>query len=327
MRHGTQRPRSKSPGVLLAAALCLHTKHAQSEPIAIELSWEAPPECPSYVEVLAELNRIARAPTDRMMTTLHAQATIERVAGRYKLLLRTQREDHRGETELEASTCASLKRGATLVLALALGEGVAVGENESPTQVDPAEPTEVVMPAPDMRPEPFIEQDRSALRWSSWIAARGAAQFIGPSSWGADLGTAIEQRGWDAFVRASLWPAARMAKVETVQVRSEALTAALGACATVPIARWTLAGCAAFETGILRAWSVGAPQDDNAVAPWYAAVPSLVVRHSFARSLLFRLEAGVAVSLAPPVFAVHPVEIYRVARFVPTASIGFGIEP
>src|SRR5450432_1268070 len=119
---------------------------ARADPIPLELWWEAPPECPSYADVVAELDRIARVPADRVVTTLHAHAVIERVAGRYKLRLSTERDDHHGQTELETSSCGALKRGATLVLALALGEGVRLMDPKPLPARPPTEKEVAVVP-------------------------------------------------------------------------------------------------------------------------------------------------------------------------------------
>ena len=77
--------------------------------LPLDLTWDAPPECPSYAEVVTELERITRVKPGRDITSVRAQAQIERTPnGRYRLRLRTEREGQTGETDLDAASCPVL---------------------------------------------------------------------------------------------------------------------------------------------------------------------------------------------------------------------------
>jgi hypothetical protein len=120
--------------LLAIAAWFGPTAHAQSLPLT--LSWHAPKGCANKPEVLAELGRIARARPGRQIPALIADGRIVKVAGGYRLTLRTERDGRVGERTLGAAGCQALAREATLVLALAFGAGVELVE---PTQPPPRE--------------------------------------------------------------------------------------------------------------------------------------------------------------------------------------------
>jgi hypothetical protein len=325
-------------GVLCAA------RRAHADPLPVDLSWDAPAECPSQSEVMAELTRITRVKPDRVVTPIRAQAKIERTAdGRYKLRLTTQREDQTGDTDLEAATCPVLKRGVTLVLALALGDGVDLIDEKAlpttlPTAPEGGEPP--VSPAPAVAPKPAASEpssdtrepeliaQREPLRWSPWLAAAGAWGLVGKASLGSRFGLTVHQTHWAAFSHVTLWPRESAPDVEGVASSFSALSGALGGCARSPLAAWSLSACASFEVGVIRGSSQGAFRDGSASAPWYALGPSLVLIAPIYGSIALRAEAGLSIAPSPPHFALHSFgDVYDVSRFVPVASLGIAFEP
>jgi hypothetical protein len=325
-------------GVLCAA------RRAHADPLPVELSWDAPVECPSRSEVMAELGRITRVKPGRVVTPISAQAKIERMAdGHYKLRLTTQREDQTGDTDLEAATCPVLKRGVTLVLALALGDGVDLVDEKTPPPAPPAAPEVGAAPAPPARagsPKPAatatpadtreraLTTPGESLHWSPWLAAAGAWGLVGKPSLGGRFGLTVHQTHWAAFSHVTLWPRESAPQVEGVAASFSALSAALGGCVRGPFAAWSLSACASFELGAIRGTSQGAFQDGSASAPWYAVGPSLVLIAPIYGSIALRAEAGLSIALDPPHFALHSFgDVYDVSRFVPVASLGIAFEP
>jgi hypothetical protein len=110
--------------VLVTACALLAPAATHATELPLELTWEAPPECPSAAVVRAELERVVRVRRGRTVPRLIARAQIESHDGRWHLRLQTLRDNVAGERRLEASSCASLVGAATLVLGLAFGEGV-----------------------------------------------------------------------------------------------------------------------------------------------------------------------------------------------------------
>src|SRR5450432_143314 len=113
-------------GSLLGLGVALWARGADAEPLPLELEWRAPEDCPSGDEVRVELERIAHVNAEREPTPLVAHAHIQRVQNGYFLELFTLKDGQLGKKKLFAKSCASLKEAATLVLALAFGDGVEV---------------------------------------------------------------------------------------------------------------------------------------------------------------------------------------------------------
>lgn len=300
--------------------------------LPLDLTWDAPAECPSYGEVVTELERITRVKPGREITPVRAQAKIERTPdGRYRLRLLTEREGQTGETELDATSCPVLKRGVTLVLALTLGDGVdVVGEAEGAKVDGPRpdatadEPTPEI-PAPVVPSRPPAEpagSDRASLRFSPWLAASGAWGLLRKPSFGPQLGVALGKQHWQARLDVTFWPPVAGARYQNIESSYLAFVGALGGCARILPAGWSLAGCAGLQIGAIHGSSQGAFRDGSATAPWYAVAPSVVI--TAPAPVAVRLEASVAVAFEPPRFAIqYAQDVYTVSRVVPALSIGF----
>ena len=316
-------------GYFLASA-----RQAHAEPLPIDLSWEAPPECPSYDEVMAELSRITRVKPGRTVTHIRADAQIEHTAdNRYRLRLRTQREDQSGDTDLDAATCAVLKRGVTLVLALALGDGVDLVDEPAPPPppVDVPEPP-AAPPPPVARPKPPVPvapvaiAPSSEVRWSPWLAATGASGLTAKAALGPQIGLELGQLHWHALAQLSYWPSASAPRAQGIDSSYSAFIGALGGCGRVPFGAWSLSACATFEAGVVRGASAGAFQDGAATAPWYAVGPSLVLAAPLSGSLKLRVAGGLSVAFEPPHFAIRGFrEVYVVSRYVPALTLGLAL--
>jgi hypothetical protein len=288
---------------------------------------------------VTELERITRVRPGRVVTSINAQAKIERTSdGRYRLRLRTQREDQKGETELDASTCPPLKRGVTLVLALALGDGVEVIDEKSPAPVLPASGPEhaVSRPAPVLEPPEVTaprapERDaasgRATLRWSPWLAATGAWGLLARPSIGNRIGLALGQTRWEAMAHLTFWPPVSAVRVEGIDASFVAVIGAAGGCGRAPFGAWSISACAAIEVGAIRGKSLGAFRDSSATAPWYAATPSLVLSAPIYGPLKLRAEGSLSIALDPPHFAIESLgEVYAVSRYIPAASLGIAFD-
>jgi hypothetical protein len=325
--------RSFAPRALLVPVLCGFlgfSLEAQADPLPIDLSWDAPAECPTHDDVMAELERITRVKPGRVVTSIRAQATIEKVSdGRYKLRLHTQREDQTGETDLDATSCAALERGVTLVLALALGDGVDVVDEKSaapdtapPAAPEPAKPPPAP-PKPPPAPPAAPRERRAALRWAPWLAAAGSYGLIGKPALGGQIGLELGQEHWQTNARVTLWPVGSADPVQGIDSSFFALVGGFAGCGRVPLAAWALSACANLEVGAIRGSARGAVQNNAATAPWYAAGPSLVLNAPLYGRTKLRLEAGLSVGFDPPHFAIRGLrDVYVVSRFVPAASLG-----
>jgi hypothetical protein len=303
--------------------------------LPLDLTWDAPPECPSYSEVVTELERITRVKPGREITSVRARATIERTAdGRYRLVLLTERDGQTGQTDLDATSCPVLKRGVTLVLALTLGDGVDVVDEgadasakpagagtEAEAHRQPAFPKNLTATRRDVAPTP--DDGASALRFSPWLAASGAWGLLRKPSFGPQLGLALGlgKSRWQARGDATFWPPVAGDRFQNIESSYLAFVGAVGACVHAVPSRWSLAGCATLQVGVIHGSSEGALHDGSATAPWYAVAPSVVV--TAPSPLTVRLEASLAIAFEPPRFAIqYAQDVYTVSRFVPALSIG-----
>jgi hypothetical protein len=295
--------------------------------LPLDLIWDAPTECPSYAEVVTELERITRVKPGREITPVRAQAKIERTpSGRYRLRLLTEREGQTGETDLDATSCSVLKRGVTLVLALTLGDGVDVVDEPTPPE-PPAKPREASpnqkkpTPAPAKAPTTSENDRNGSLRFSPWLSGIGAWGLVRKPSFGPQLGLAVGKARWQARADVTFWPPVDGARYQSVDSSYLAFIGAVGACARALPSGWSLAACGTFQVGAIHGSSSGAFRDGSATAPWYAVAPSVVV--TAPAPVAVRLEASLAIAFAPPRFAIrYADDVYTVSRFVPAASIG-----
>jgi len=123
-RAGLGRPFLIAVAAVIAGGAVPVVTAQASPPLPLELTWEAPPECPSGDAVRSQVERVVRVRRGRTAPHLIAMARVEQRGGRWFLRLRTERGGVIGQRQLEAATCAPLVGAATLVLGLAFGEGV-----------------------------------------------------------------------------------------------------------------------------------------------------------------------------------------------------------
>lgn len=303
---------------------------ARADALPVTLEWDAPAECPTQAEVLGELSRITRVKPGRVVTPIHARAQIDRTSNKYRLHLRTEREDQTGDTDLDASDCGVLKRGVTLVLALALGDGVDVMD-EKPEDAPPATPERAprqapAPPPPPPRPRrdsPMNSAKTDTLAFVPALSGTIASGFLGKAAFGAQLSLTGETRHFAAFAEASAWPEQTTAHVQGVAAQLEALSGALGACARDPLGALALSACARFTLGAIHARSEGAFRNGASTAPYFALGPALVLTAPLAGKVQLRAEAALDIALAPPQFEEQNFgRIYAVSSVIPLLSLG-----
>ncbi|HEY0713819.1 MAG TPA: hypothetical protein VGF45_14160, partial [Polyangia bacterium] len=100
--------------------------------VPLDLTWTAPAGCPTGDAVRAELQRVVRVRKGRTPPLLTVNAKIEQSGANWILHLKTKRDGVTGERRLQGGSCASLVGAATLVMALAYGEGVEIAPEALP---------------------------------------------------------------------------------------------------------------------------------------------------------------------------------------------------
>ncbi len=365
MRAGARRCALGPIGAVLAVSLIAGGARAASgndapdrDAAPIALVWEAPAGCPSSAEVSRELARVARAPAGKTLPHLAVTARVEARGERWVLHLRTVRDGVEGERDLEAESCASLARAATLVVALALGVGVdeidvaprppeeprprapprprVVEAPPTPPPVAPAPPPITpAPPPPTFAPAPVaivVVSPPVAPPRLAWILAVDASATRGPlpgTSFGAGVGLEGGRGRFSAALRFETWlPEDEATAAVGVRARYTGVGGALAGCAVAARAgRFTLAGCAGVRAAALHGASSGALTDGGATAPWYAAVPALRTRTRLTRAIFLDVGVELAASLNRPRFALDNLgDIYEVPRLVPAAMLGLAVD-
>ncbi|HEX4403317.1 MAG TPA: hypothetical protein VH560_00710 [Polyangia bacterium] len=323
----------------------------------IALVWAAPAGCPSSAEISRELARVARAPAGKTLPHLTVDARVEPRGERWVLHLRTVRDGVEGERELEAESCASLARAATLVVALALGVGGdelgAAPPPPAPEEPRPrtpprprvveAPPSAPVAPLTPVAPAPLppvaptpvaivVARPSVAPPRFAWILAADASATRGPlpgTSFGAAFGVDAGRGRFFASLRLEAWlPEDEATAAAGVRARYTGVGGALAGCAVAAHAgRFTLAGCVGVRAAALHGASSGALVDRDATAPLYAIVPALRSRTRLARAFFVDVGVELGVSLDQPRFALLDLgDIYEVPRLVPAATLGFAFD-
>ena len=309
--------------------------------LPLHLDWSAPLECPTGQQVERELRRITHPRPGRVLVPLQARARITRDGDSYHLALQLTRNGELSEAHFDSKVCAPLRKAATLVLALAYGDGIDIKEDASDAgaaedAAGPKSPSPSPSPSPPSAtvatttpPRDEAERGRppeGRSHFTSWVAATFSSGFIGDSGTGAEAGLGWGGRSLSVFGRFSAFPPGTAASSGGVSAELSAVAGALGGCATWPRAAVTLQVCLAFEAGALHAHSDGAVVEGSATAPWLALNPALVLLVPVSRPLALRAELGALIPFTAPHFDVAPLgTVYVPSRLAPRASLGISV--
>lgn len=324
----------------VVAAFCLTagtfsaTTTAQSLPL--DLSWQAPDECPSAASIARDLTRTTRPRLGRELAPLRASVVITHVASSYRLALETQREGKVNRAQLDGTSCPSLGRAVTLMLALAYGDGVEVIANgelptdgiadPGPVKVEHAAKANVpVSSAPVARSSLPSQSDTrgTKLEFAPWAAVTGSSGVVAAAALGVEAGLRLGTPHWLTVFRVRATPSAQAARKEAIELRLSSTSIALGGCAQLPFGALSLAGCASVSAGVLRASSRGALRNGSASPRLIALVPSILTRYRLPSHWAFHLELGAEVPFYRPEFVVEGEGVlYRCSSFAPELGAG-----
>lgn len=307
--------------------------------LPLELSWQAPAECPDDVAVRAELSRIVRARPGRALRPLAADVVIRRTAGshhgNYHAALHTEHEGLAGERDLRAEDCATLARSVTLVLALAFGPDAEVEPEASvvapqaPTAppVSTETPAEPEAAAADREPDQAVPAeetddagDESRLRLGILLGGGVETGLFPKVSPQLQAGVTLQiSPAMHAQLRVTVLPAVSTPLPSDARASFDGLAASALGCARFA---WLLSACAGARVAALRARGFDLDVDDSAVAPWYALLATAGATWPSSGPLRVGVEAALAVSLARPRFAVRQLgTVHRVPLLAPELSV------
>jgi hypothetical protein len=359
-------PGARLGRVLLTACALVAPAAAHATELPLELTWEAPPECPSAAAVRAELERVVRVRRGRTVPRLIAKAQIESHEGRWHLRLQTLRDNVAGERRLEASSCASLVGAATLVMGLAFGEGVELStdtflleprpaparprpESQAAAAAPPAPSPSPLPPLPapvEERPPPppppseapanliarapAAPESSTPLLWSLSLDGRSS---WGPSpgqAFGFGMGLDMAGRRWFVSLRGNASPSTENTVAPGADVSFAAFGGSLSPCVRGTVAySIVVAGCAGLQLTFLRPDTLGPATSDRKTyfAPVYAALPALRIAVPLFRAVSAQAGVELATSLNRPDFDLNKFgSVHHVPLLVPGVSLGLSID-
>lgn len=180
-------------GLALAAALVLRSSPARAEPVAYELSYTAPPGCPTEKQVLAEVRANVRDAASGDGARI-ALAIVQDGGAFIGELVALDRAGNEGRRSIQAPTCAEVSQTLAFLAVLAIELGGRVEDEPAaiptPKSVSPAKAT-AATPAKASKPE-TPPRPESGWRLAGVVGGGvrgGLAPSVRPSAEaGVDLG-------------------------------------------------------------------------------------------------------------------------------------------
>lgn len=161
------------PGLILMGLV-------KAEPVeALELTWDAPPACPSTDEVRDEVRGLVAGAQNPQPTSVVAKISLLE-SGRWKLELVVENALVSGDRTLEAESCAELADATALVAAIAIDPFAAAPKrDDEPPKPAPVPEQAIASPAPVAPIPPREETPAFDTFWS--VGAAGGA------GWSSDV--------------------------------------------------------------------------------------------------------------------------------------------
>lgn len=315
----------------------------------LDLSWTAPPSCPSREAIIAEVERLlaSRAPRSSRVT---ARATITKARADYHLRMVVQGANGERARALDAPTCEELCDAAALILAIAIDPSAA----DPPAKPSPAPAPSIAPPKPTEPVERRAPPPSVPVRRTPPPPARVAPPVViaEPMSLrlvamvGADQGTFVgatpSLRVGAAFVAPPLriellgmftW-GGRIAAPMLPSAGGEMLRAggALAGCFERSLDPGDKGAprasiCGGFEGGVIFGTSYGVTSPGSATAPWLAPTVYGVVRWPVRRALAVRFDLGIAVPIVEASFVVRGLgTVHRVSAVTGSGDIGIELD-
>jgi hypothetical protein len=273
----------------------------------VQLTWDAPEECPRREEIL----QLVQIP-DRASGKLVAQATVREIAGEYHLSLTTQQEGQGGHRNLTAASCKELGEVTAALLSLSLAT------NE---KMDEAPPPHQLAPAPSPPELPLQERQRASL--SAEFGLRGALGVLPRMSAGPLLRLGWERQGYRAELASyGLLPVE--STHEGPGTSSYFLVAGVisGCYLGGSELRW--GPCAGLEAGVIDGESAGISQAGRSAQPWITPHVAFVMVVETGR-LAVQVRPLVGLPLVRPQFSIEPFgTVFQPSRVVGALDVTVG---
>jgi hypothetical protein len=244
------------------------------------------------------------------------------------------RGDQTTHREFQSESCGALVRATTLSIALAFGDGENVSEEANPPPGQEAAPpaSAAAKPPPPPAPrttdaKPQAHTTAAPRRLALGVGAAWSPEALGGAAFGlhalAALRTQHAALGWINRV----WLPHTVHVNDSATARFWAATTSLG-----PGLRWSFSPFevelgVAFQAGLIHGAGASIRAPREAVAPWYAVVPSFTVYVRVGRGLRLALSQELALALDRPRFDIAPLgDVYRAAPLIPATTLSLPLD-
>lgn len=289
----TSRSASRSPSARsLARAVvvslgALLPAVARAKALPVELTWQAPEECPSRADVLARVRELVGAAGEGA-PLVRAEGAITKVANGFELRLQTEQEGQRGERLVRSAKCDDLRGVAAVALTLLLTAGKSTDAGTDAGTPAPSAPAAPATPpsapsAPDLvQPEPDpsggASRHGSSGTWRLLVPAPQLALQFGPlpkPSPAPSVGVGVEGSWWSVRALGQWGPEQRVAASQAgYGALVQRAVVGIWACTELRFQALSVAPCAVGSAARLRVSGYGAslvPRSQSEVT-WSAGV-------------------------------------------------------
>ncbi|MEA2697151.1 MAG: hypothetical protein QOI66_1422 [Myxococcales bacterium] len=297
---------------------------------AVEILWDAPPECPSADSVRDYAQRLLGQPLDTPRAQhVSARAKVRRnEAGNWELRLVLTSNQHVAEETLVAKLCSSLADATGLKVALTTDPEAAARAMETAPGVEAPAPG---APAPPIEGERAARPPEPAARGGAQIGVRaeGAVDFrlLPAAAPGAALTVWLQRSRWRAELTGrGFWGGdARFQQPPAVGAHLQLFSGASRVCAVLPARAVSLPLCLGGELGFMRGEGFGAQQNATSHSLWGAVVVGPALELPVADAVSLWLGAEGVFSFLRPGFNVRNLGTLYTAPPV-SLRIGAGFE-
>lgn len=268
----------------------------------VQLTWNAPSECPTRADVEREVGQILAAST-APASAVSARADVTRLGEKWHVELAIASSEGRGERRLDASSCGELGSAVALIVALAVDPGARPPPPPVPSAPDAGAP-EAAAAAPPPPPRPG--SDSTTLGVALGAAATADFGTLPSTGVGGEAVVAlvvdrlrVEGRGRIFAKQRALDPANAAQGVDFTL-----LGGGLRGCFAAIAGTVSLAPCAGAGLERLSAAGFGGNASFSRDAAFVTLDGGALLTWSFARWLALRAELEGVVPLARPSFVV-----------------------
>jgi hypothetical protein len=328
------------PALLLLSALAWPSKSTAQSAEPIQLTWDAPAECPDSEAVLARVRQILGA-SSSVAAPLQAEATIAQQGDRqFRMRLVIRAGTLLGARSIEAKSCNDLVGAAAVALAVAVSSMTPI--DDKPSEAEPSPGAVPDGPGPRVVPQarpaaataPTSREDAQSeapvRRWHGLLRLPLASLAAGPTSEpsrGLGLGAGASFDQWRLLAEAKLWQSRHVTRRELLDDYGAELsrfTITLRGCRSFGGRRFEVAPCALLSLQHLSARGTGphiAPRNPDVA--WVATGVGVQARLLLTPWVGLIMAADGEIQLARPQIELEGVgSLGRLAPAAATITVG-----